>query len=91
MEDKTIKISDLDAIYQDGARSFEEDFLQAKAAKGESVVYSVGGQIVKLKAEDALRLYREITNALPPEEAGRFDRDVPSEVVLDLIRRIEGL
>lgn len=90
MDDKTIKISDLDAIYQEGARNFTEEFLKNKAAKGESVVYSVGGQIVKLKAEEALRLYRDVTNGLRPEDMDLLSKSIPAELVQDLFDRLEG-
>ena len=90
MDDKTIKISDLDAIYREGARNFTEEFLKNKAAKGESVVYSVGGQIVKLKAEEALRLYRDVTNGLRPEDMDLLSKSIPAELVQDLFDRLEG-
>lgn len=73
--EKEIKISDLSAIYEAGARKFVEPFLKSKAERGESVVYSVGGRIVKLKADEALRIYYEITNGMSQEEIDRIAKD----------------
>ena len=70
-----IKISALSAIYEAGARKFVEPFLKSKAERGESVVYSVGGRIVKLKADEALRIYYEITNGMSQEEIDRIAKD----------------
>ena len=62
--DKMIRISDLSDIYAAGVKSFAENLLKAKAEKGETVVYSVGGQIVKLKARDALWIYDSLSKGL---------------------------
>ena len=45
-------------------RNFAENLLKSKAEKGENVVYSVDGQIVKLKASDALWIYESLSRGL---------------------------
>jgi len=62
--DKIIRISDLSDIYAAGVKSFAENLLKSKAEKGETVVYSVDGQIVKLKASDALWIYESLSKGL---------------------------
>lgn len=62
--DRIIRISDLSEIYAAGVKNFAENLLKSKAEKGESVVYSVGGQIVKLKAGDALWIYEKLSTGL---------------------------
>ena len=62
--DRIIRISDLSDIYAAGVKNFAENLLKSKAAKGESVVYSVDGQIVKLKAGDALLIYESLSRGL---------------------------
>ena len=62
--DKIIRISDLSDIYSAGVKNFAENLLKAKAEKGETVVYSVDGQIIKLKANDALWIYEKLSNGL---------------------------
>jgi hypothetical protein len=62
--DKIIRISNLSEIYAAGVKNFAENLLKSKAEKGETVVYSVDGQIVKLKAEDALWIYEKLSNGL---------------------------
>ena len=69
-KDKIIRISDLSEIYAAGVKSFAENLLKSKAEKGETVVYSVDGQIVKLKAEDALWIYEKLSNGLEQWEVG---------------------
>ena len=60
----TIRISDLSDIYSAGVKNFAENLLKAKAEKGETVVYSVDGQIIKLKANDALWIYEKLSKGL---------------------------
>lgn len=62
--DKIIRISNLSEIYAAGVKNFAENLLKSKAEKGETVVYSVDGQIVKLKAGDALWIYEKLSNGL---------------------------
>lgn len=62
--DREIRISDLSEIYDIGIKDFAENLLKAKAERGETVVYSIDGQIVKLKASDALWIYDKFTNGL---------------------------
>ena len=62
--DKTIRISDLSEIYAAGVKNFAEHLLKSKAEKGETVVYSVDGQIVRLKASDALWIYESLSKGL---------------------------
>lgn len=59
-----IRISNLSDIYAAGVEHFAESLLKAKAEKGQSVVYSVDGQIITLKAGDALWIYNKLTNGL---------------------------
>lgn len=66
--EKTIRISDLSAIFETGVRNFAENLLKAKAEKGETVVYSIDGQIVRLHASDALWIYKKILDGLDPWE-----------------------
>ena len=62
--DSIIRISDLSEIYTAGVKNFAENLLKSKAEKGENVVYSVDGQIVKLKASDALWIYESLSRGL---------------------------
>ena len=62
--DRIIRISDLSDIYAAGVKNFAENLLKSKAEKGENVVYSVDGQIVKLKASDALWIYESLSRGL---------------------------
>ena len=62
--DKIIRINDLSDIYAAGVKDFAENLLKSKADKGETVVYSVDGQIVKLKASDALWIYESLSRGL---------------------------
>jgi hypothetical protein len=62
--ERVIRINDLSEIYDAGVKTFAESLLKSKARKGESVVYSVGGQIVQLKASDALWIYERLSNGL---------------------------
>ena len=66
--DKIIRIGDLSEIYEAGVKNFAETLLKSKAEKGETVVYSVDGQIVKLKAGDALWIYESLEKGLEPWE-----------------------
>lgn len=62
--DRVIRISDLSEIYEIGIKDFAENLLKEKAERGETVVYSIDGQIVKLKASDALWIYDKFTNGI---------------------------
>lgn len=62
--DNRIRISDLSEIYAAGVKNFAENLLKSKAEKGETVVYSVDGQIVRLKASDALWIYESLAKGL---------------------------
>ena len=62
--DRIIRISDLSDIYAAGVKNFAENLLKSKAEKGENVVYSIDGQIVKLKASDALWIYESLSRGL---------------------------
>ena len=62
--DNRIRISDLSEIYAAGVKNFAENLLKSKAEKGETVVYSVDGQIIKLKASDALWIYESLSRGL---------------------------
>lgn len=62
--DRIIRIDDLSDIYAAGVKNFAENLLKSKAEKGENVVYSVNGQIVKLKASDALWIYESLSRGL---------------------------
>ena len=66
--EKTIRISDLSAIFEAGVKNFAENLLKTKAEKGETVVYSIDGQIIKLQASDALWIYKKILRGLEPWE-----------------------
>ena len=66
--EKIIRISDLSNIFEAGVRNFAENLLKSKAEKGEAVVYSIDGQIVKLQASDALWIYESLTKGLEPWE-----------------------
>lgn len=66
--EKIIRICDLSAIFEAGVKNFTENLLKTKAEKGETVVYSIDGQIVKLQASDALWIYRKILSGLYPWE-----------------------
>ena len=62
--DRIIRISDLSDIYAAGVKNFAENLLKSKAEKGENVVYSIDGQIVQLKASDALWIYESLSRGL---------------------------
>lgn len=85
--DKRIRISDLSEIYAAGVKNFAENLLKSKAAKGETVAYSVDGQIVKLKAGDALWIYEKLSNGLKPWEVellkGRAEKNEDMEYWLE--------
>ena len=66
--DMRIRINDLTEIYAAGVKNFAENLLKTKAEKGQTVAYSVDGQIVKLKAGDALWIYERLSNGLKPWE-----------------------
>ena len=86
--EKTIRISDLSAIFEAGIKNFTENLLKSKAEKGENVVYSINGQIVKLHASDALWIYRKILRGLDP-----FEKDYLKERAAageDMHYRLEG-
>ena len=68
--DNRIRISDLSEIYAAGVKNFAENLLKSKAEKGETVVYSVDGQIIKLKARDALWIYESLSRGLSDWEVG---------------------
>lgn len=65
---KVIRIGDLSGIYAAGVKNFAENLLKSKAEKGESVVYSIGGQIIKLNASDALWVYERLSGGLSAKE-----------------------
>lgn len=60
----SIKLNDFNDIYATGAKNFTESLLKSKAEKGETVVYSINGQVVTLKASDALWIYESLARGL---------------------------
>ena len=62
--DKIIRISDLSGIFSAGVRNFVESLLKSKAEENDTVAYSVNGQIVTLKAQDALWIYEKLSKGL---------------------------
>ncbi len=59
-----IRISDLNDIYSEGLKEFAETLLKSKADKDETVVYSVGKQIIKVKAKSVLWIFEAISKGL---------------------------
>ena len=66
--EKIIRIDNLRNLYAKGIKHCAEKLLRAKAEKGENVVYSIDGQIVKLKASDALWLYDKLKIGIQDKE-----------------------
>lgn len=64
----SIKLKDFSDIHDVGMKSFAEDLLRSKAEKGETAVYSINGQIIKLKASDALWIYDAIERGLDDQD-----------------------
>lgn len=60
----SIRINDFSDIYAAGIKDFAEILLKDKAEKGETVVYSINGQVVTLKAGDALWIYEKLAKGL---------------------------
>jgi len=63
-----IRLQDFGAIYDQGLIPFIQNFLRKKAEAGESLVYSIEGQIIELDAADVLWVYEKFSKGAEPWE-----------------------
>ena len=62
--DRIIRIDNLSDIFTAGVKNFAESLLRSKAEEDDTVAYSVNGQVITLKAKDALWIYESLSRGL---------------------------
>jgi len=64
----SIRLQDFGVIYDQGLVPFIQNFLKKKAESGESLVYSIDGNIIELNASDVLWVYDKFSKGAEPWE-----------------------